>query len=168
MNAERTNTGRIKRTLWLLLLAASLLPGIAFAQATRDPAPLQFTDQAEADRFHALTAELRCVKCQNQSLADSNAGIAQDLRHEVLTLMRQDKTDAEVKHYLVARYGEFVLYRPQVDPKTWLLWFGPGLVLLVGGLVVVNIVRKRSAGQSSARNEKSTPDENTPDEDQEW
>jgi cytochrome c-type biogenesis protein CcmH len=86
--------------------------------------------------------------------------------------MRQGKTDAEVKHYLVARYGEFVLYRPQVDPKTWLLWFGPGLVLLVGGLVVVNIVRKRSASQPDRggrrRHKDTSPDQNTPDEDQEW
>lgn len=145
------------------LLAALLLPGMAPAQAVKDPAPLQFTDQAEADRFHALTAELRCVKCQNQSLADSNAAIAQDLRHEVLALMRQDKSDAEVKHYLVARYGEFVLYRPRVDPKTWLLWFGPALVLLVGGLVLVNVVRKRGGPGSDA-----VTDDGAPNEDQEW
>ncbi|MGV8941402.1 MAG: cytochrome c-type biogenesis protein [Lysobacter sp.] len=162
----------MRRYLWLTVMTLALLPGFTFAQAARDPAPLQFTNQAEADRFHALTAELRCVKCQNQSLADSGAGIAQDMRHEVLALMRQGKTDAEVKHYLVARYGEFVLYRPQVDPKTWLLWFGPVLVLLVGGLVVVNIVRKRSASQPDRaghrRREDTSPDQNTPDEDQEW
>ncbi len=162
----------MRRYLWLMALSFALVPGLAFAQAARDPAPLQFTNQTEADRFHALTAELRCVKCQNQSLADSGAGIAQDMRHEVLALMRQGKTDAEVKHYLVARYGEFVLYRPQVDPKTWLLWFGPGLVLLVGGLVIVNIVRKRSASQldraGHRRREDASPDQNTPDEDQEW
>src|SRR5690606_22965353 len=100
----------MKRLHLIILLTALLLPGVALAQAVKDPAPLQFTDQAEADRFHELTAELRCVKCQNQSLADSNAAIAQDLRHEVLALMRQDKSNVEVKEYLVDRYGEFVLY----------------------------------------------------------
>jgi cytochrome c-type biogenesis protein CcmH len=83
--------------------------------------------------------------CQNQTLADSNAQIAQDLRREVLTLMREGKTDAEVKQFLVARYGEFVLYRPQVQSKTWLLWFGPALLLLAGGFVIAAAVRKRSA-----------------------
>ncbi len=151
----------------VLLVAAMLLPALALAQAVKDPAPLQFTDQVEADRFHALTAELRCVKCQNQSLADSNASIAQDLRHEVLALMRQDKSDAQVKDYLVDRYGEFVLYRPQMDPKTWLLWFGPALVLLAGGLVVFNVVRRHSAARvaDTRRPERSTA---AIDEDQEW
>ena len=154
-------------SLVALMLLALLLPTIASAQAVKDPAPLQFTDQAEADRFHALTAELRCVKCQNQSLADSNASIAQDLRHEVLALMRQDKSDAQVKEYLVARYGEFVLYRPQMDPKTWLLWFGPALILLAGGLVVLNVVRRQSRRRADDQRE---PDRNAAaiDEDQEW
>lgn len=144
----------------LLPVLLALLPTTAFAQATGDRAPLEFSDPAEADRFHALTKELRCVKCQNQSLEDSAAPIAHDLRQEVLTLMRQDKTNDEVKQYLVARYGEFVLYRPQLDPSTWLLWFGPAALLLIGGLVVVNVVRKRGAGNKAASQ--------TINEDQEW
>ena len=171
------NRGRSFNVLKALLLLALLVPVLAFAQAIKDPAPPQFTDQAEADRFHALTSELRCVKCQNQSLADSNASIAQDLRHEVLALMRQDKSDAEVKKYLVDRYGEFVLYRPQVDPKTWLLWFGPGLVLLIGAVVVVNVVRRHAAVRPdvtrTGRKGANAIDENAEnarvaDEDQEW
>ena len=141
------------------LMLALVAPTLALAQAGNAVTPPQFTDRAEAKRFHALTEELRCVKCQNQSLADSNAAIAQDLRLEVLDLMRQGKTDAEVKHYLVARYGEFVLYRPRVEPTTWLLWFGPAVVLLVGGFVVAGIVRKRSGKRQSAA---------AVDEDQEW
>ena len=141
------------------LMLALVAPTLALAQAGNAVTPPQFTDRAEAKRFHALTEELRCVKCQNQSLADSNAAIAQDLRLEVLDLMRQGKTDAEVKHYLVARYGEFVLYRPRVEPTTWLLWFGPAVVLLVGGFVVAGIVRKRSGKRQSAT---------AVDEDQEW
>src|SRR3546814_7803940 len=87
------------------LLAFAQVPGLALAQAS-DPAPLQFTDRAEEKRFHALVSELRCVMCQNQSLADSNAQIAHDLRREVLNLMREGRSDAEVKQFLVARYGE--------------------------------------------------------------
>ncbi|QOW23099.1 cytochrome c-type biogenesis protein [Novilysobacter avium] len=157
----------MRRSWPLILLLALLLPALAVAQAVRDPSPMQFTDQAEADRFHDLAGELRCVKCQNQSLADSNAAIAQDLRHEVLTLMRQGKSNAEVKDYLVARYGEFVLYRPRMDTKTWLLWFGPALVLLAGAVVVVNVVRRHSR-MAAAGPPDSIKATAAVDEDQEW
>ena len=123
-----------------------MAPGIALGQAAQAPAPLVFQDQAEEERFRNLVAELRCVMCQNQSLSDSDAQIAHDLRREVLELIRRDMSDAEVKDFLVARYGEFVLYRPRVSANTWLLWFGPGLVLVVGAFVVVRIVRRRSGG----------------------
>ncbi|MDQ3511028.1 MAG: cytochrome c-type biogenesis protein CcmH [Pseudomonadota bacterium] len=128
-----------------LALAAllALAPLAAFAQVATNTAPLEFTDRAEADRFHALVAELRCVKCQNQSLADSDAMIAQDLRREVLTLMRDGNSDDQVRQFLVARYGEFVLYRPQVQSSTWLLWFGPALLLIAGAWVIVVTVRRR-------------------------
>jgi cytochrome c-type biogenesis protein CcmH len=119
-----------------------VISSVCFAQVS-DPTPLQFTDTAQEVRFHRLTAELRCVMCQNQSLADSNAQIAHDLRREVLTLMQQGKSDAEIKRFLVERYGEFVLYRPQVSGDTWLLWFGPALLLLAGAGIVLRIVRKR-------------------------
>ncbi|AOH36736.1 cytochrome c-type biogenesis protein [Luteimonas sp. JM171] len=130
----------------LLALLLTLAPGLAMGQAAQNPAPLEFRDQAEEQRFRNLVAELRCVMCQNQSLSDSDAQIAHDLRREVLGLMREGRTDAEVKDFLVARYGEFVLYRPRVSSTTWLLWFGPALVLLAGAVVVVRIVRRRSAG----------------------
>jgi cytochrome c-type biogenesis protein CcmH len=136
-----------RRFRCLLVLLAFLLPAMAFAQVS-DPAPLRFQDSHEEQRFHALVTELRCVMCQNQSLADSNAQIAHDLRREVLTLMRQGKSDAQIRDYLVARYGEFVLYKPRVEEKTWLLWFGPALLLLVGGFVVARVVR-RHAGDST-------------------
>ncbi len=142
---------------WLLLLAWLACAG-AFAQAS-DPTPLQFRDAAEEARFHGLTAELRCVKCQNQSLADSNAQIAQDLRREVLDLMRQSKSDAQVKQFLVDRYGEFVLYRPDVAPGTYLLWFGPLLLLLGGGVVLWRIVARRARRPAPAA---------ANDDEQEW
>ncbi len=128
---------------WVLLLA-TLFSATAFAHAATDHNPLQFTSVAEERRFHALVSELRCVMCQNQSLADSNAQIAVDLRQEVLALMRAGKSNAQVKDFLVARYGDFVLYRPRVESSTWLLWFGPALLLLGGGAVVAGVVRKRA------------------------
>ena len=138
-------------------LAFALL--FAFAGLVAAAAPLRFADATEEARFRALVSELRCVMCQNQSLADSDALIAHELRAEVLALMRQGRDDAAIKAHLVARYGEFVLYRPRVEPTTWLLWFGPAVVLLVGGFVVAGIVRKRSGKRQSAT---------AVDEDQEW
>ena len=151
----------MKRWLLVALLAlgfaAGLLPATARAQVGTDVAPLQFEDAAEERRFHALVSELRCVMCQNQSLSDSNAQIAHDLRREVLELMRAGKSDAEVRDFLVARYGEFVLYRPKMTAKTWLLWLGPVLLLMVGGVVIARIVRKRSDHGTVV-----------PDDNQEW
>lgn len=129
--------------LGVLLAAVAVCPAVLNAQVV-DLAPLEFRDAAEAERFHDLAVELRCVKCQNQSLADSDAAIARDLRNEVLLLIRQGRSDAEIKEYLVARYGEFVLYRPAVRASTWLLWFGPALLLLAGGAAVAWVVRRRA------------------------
>jgi cytochrome c-type biogenesis protein CcmH len=142
---EKGGSRGICVSLILGLLLALLASTAAFAQKATDPAPLQFTSAAEEKRFHALVAELRCVMCQNQSLADSNAQIAVDLRREVLELMREGRSDQEVRDFLVARYGEFVLYRPQVEAKTWLLWVGPLLFALLGGVVVWRLLR-RNAG----------------------
>ncbi|MFP7721339.1 cytochrome c-type biogenesis protein [Lysobacter sp. A3-1-A15] len=130
--------------LWVLV-AVVLAPLPVRAQAGSDPAPLQFTDTVEERRFHALVAELRCVMCQNQSLADSDAQIAHDLRREVLELMQSGRSDDEIKDFLVARYGEFVLYRPAFQANTWLLWIAPLLVLLAGGAAVAVAVRRRGA-----------------------
>lgn len=135
--------------LWLLLASSKAL--------AIDPLP--FKDAAEEDRFRALTSELRCVMCQNQSLADSNAMIAGDLRKEVFALMQAGKTDAEIKDFLTERYTEFVLYDPPLQSKTWLLWFGPVAILLAGVIVVIMIVRRRAAGPDQAP---------TPSNDEEW
>ena len=129
----------------LLCALLLVLAGGVLAQKKVDATPLQFRDAAEATRFHDLVAELRCVMCQNQSLADSNAQIAVDLRREVLTLMREGRDDQAIRDYLVDRYGEFVLYRPRVSPTTWLLWFGPLLFVLVGGVVIRRLLRRDRA-----------------------
>ena len=131
------------RLLLALLLCIASCSVFAQANQQADATPLQFRDAVEETRFHALASELRCVMCQNQSLADSNALIALQLRREVLELMRDGRSDGEIKDYLVQRYGEFVLYQPKVEGRTWLLWLGPALLLLAGAGVVVAIVRKR-------------------------
>ena len=112
--------------------------------------PIQYRDRAEEQRFRALTEELRCVMCQNQSLADSNAPIAHDLRLEIISLMREGKSDAQIKQFLVERYTDFVLYQPQVKPMTWLLWFGPGLLILGGAVLIATIVRKQRGKVSAS------------------
>ncbi len=106
--------------------------------------PIDYQSPAEEQRFKSLTAELRCVMCQNQSIADSNAPIAHDLRIEVLKLMREGKTNAQIKQYLVDRYTDFVLYEPPMKKSTWLLWLGPFLLLLMGAVAIVVIIRKKN------------------------
>lgn len=136
--------GTASSLLMAVMLLATLFCSVARAQQpVHDARPLQFTDAAEEARFHALAAQLRCVQCQNQSLADSNAQIAQDLRREVLVLVQQGHDDAQIKAFLVQRYGEFVLYQPPLQPGTWLLWGGPLLFLLAGVLLLWRLVRRR-------------------------
>ena len=130
-----------------MLLLALWLPLAALAQVKGDTAPPVFRDGFEEARFRELTHELRCVMCQNQSLADSNAEIARDLRHEVLALMRQGKTDAEIRDFMVDRYGEFVLYKPRLHGQTLLLWFAPLALVLAGGALVFVLVRRQGRRQ---------------------
>jgi len=131
----------MRRLLCVLLLMLVLCASTAMAQAIE---PLPFKDHTEEVRFQHLTAELRCPMCQNETLADSNAPIARDLRNQIFQLMQHGQTDAQIKQYLVDRYSEFVLYDPPVQRNTWLLWFGPLLILLVGVGVVTATIRKRS------------------------
>ena len=112
--------------------------------------PLPFKDRAEEVRFQHLTRELRCLVCQNQSLADSEAQLAGELRRQVFDMMQAGKSDAEIKQYLVARYNDFVLYDPPLKPGTWLLWFAPGALVLIGAGVVANVLRKRTRQAAAA------------------
>jgi cytochrome c-type biogenesis protein CcmH len=106
--------------------------------------PLQFKDREQEVRFQNLTKQLRCLVCQNQDLADSDAGLARDLRKQVFDMMQSGKSDTEIKQYLVARYNDFVLYDPPLKAGTALLWFAPGVLLLIGAGVLVAVLRKRS------------------------
>ncbi|WP_404842795.1 cytochrome c-type biogenesis protein CcmH [Colwellia sp. BRX10-4] len=102
-----------------------------------------FKDKVTEIRFNALNKELRCPKCQNQNLADSNSPIAEDLRREVYDMLQQGKADMEIVDFMVSRYGEFVLYRPRVSSLTYLLWYGPAGLLFIGVIVVVIIIRRK-------------------------
>lgn len=103
----------------------------------------EFPDEVTKLRFQDLTYELRCPKCQNQNLADSNSPIAADLRKETYDMLLDGKSDTEIVNFMVERYGEFVLYRPKVNSTTYVLWFGPIFLILIGGFVVFLFVRKK-------------------------
>ena len=105
--------------------------------------PLNFPDAALQARYESLLAELRCLVCQNQSLADSHAELAQDLRNEVFRLLESGATDAEVLAFMVERYGDFVLYEPPLKASTALLWAGPAVLALVGAVVLVRLAQRR-------------------------
>ena len=102
-------------------------------------------DPIEEARLVHISQELRCLVCQNESLSSSRAELADDLRREVRDLIRANKSDQEIKDFLVSRYGDFVLYRPDVKPLTWVLWFGPFVVLLIAGIFLLVYLRQRRA-----------------------
>ena len=104
-----------------------------------------FDDPELQARYEHIIEEVRCLKCQNQSIKDSNAFLAGDLRREIRRMLSEGKTDEEIYDFLVARYGEFALYRPRMSGKTLVLWIAPILLLLAGGFVLVNILRRRMA-----------------------
>src|SRR5262245_20491196 len=104
----------------------------------------RFQDPAEQARYERLIRDLRCLVCRSESIADSNAKLAADLRREVESQMREGRSDAEILGYMTARYGDFVLMQPPVVPRTWLLWTAPA-IFLAGGLVAVFIVVRRRA-----------------------
>ena len=106
--------------------------------------PLPFKDRAEEVRFQKLTRQLRCLVCQNQDLADSDADLAKDLRKQVFDMMQAGKSDDEIKEFLVARYNDFVLYDPPLKPGTYLLWFTPFALVAIGAVVVLRILRRRA------------------------
>ena len=130
----------------LLLSVALLLAGVARAEVeVRD-----FASADERARYRALIDELRCPQCQNQNLAASDAPIARDLREEVLRLLREGRSDAEILDHLVARYGDFVRYRPAWQPATYLLWLAPGLLLAVAVVAVLLVIRRQRAAPAAA------------------
>jgi cytochrome c-type biogenesis protein CcmH len=128
----------MKRLIALLLLA------LAFGAASaKEAAPLA-EDPVVEQRLIAISEEMRCLVCQNESLAGSRSDLANDLRRELRTLIKQGKTDAEIREFMVERYGDFVLYRPPVKPETYLLWAGPFLLMIVAVAVLLMYLRRRN------------------------
>ncbi len=123
-----------------LLILVLLISNFAFAGEAQ---PLTEDPALEA-RLKAMSQELRCLVCQNSTLADSSAPLAEDLRKEIRVQLRAGKSDKEVVDYLVARYGDFVRYRPPVNNSTALLWFGPFLLLIIGGFVLYRVLKKHA------------------------
>ena len=140
---------------WLAAVVFGLtLTGVAHAAIDT----YEFANDAERDRFRELTKELRCPKCQNQDIADSNAPIATDLRREIYRMLGEGKDNQQILDFMVARYGDFVLYKPPVKAITWLLWGGP-LALLVLGLLALRSYLKRRAVRVAANDAPLSADE---------
>jgi cytochrome c-type biogenesis protein CcmH len=137
----------MRHFLFALLLGLPL-----WAQAAIDS--FEFRDEATRERFQSLTAELRCPKCQNQNIADSNSPIAEDLRTEIHRMLQQGDSDQDIVDFMVARYGEFVLYRPRVTAQTLVLWYGPFGLLAIGAVVILVMTRRRKKAGSAGE----TPD----------
>jgi cytochrome c-type biogenesis protein CcmH len=143
------------RTL-LRPLVSLLLVAAALGAMAKEAAPAAADPVLEA-RMQAIAIELRCLVCQNQTIADSHADLAVDLRNQVREMLRQGKSDREIIDYMTARYGDFVLYRPPVKGTTMLLWFGPA-VLLVGGVGILWLVLRRRSRRAAEDFEPDEPD----------
>ncbi|BDC45124.1 cytochrome c-type biogenesis protein CcmH [Paraburkholderia terrae] len=128
----------MKRAFAVIALALGMHSGSHAAIDPRD-----FANDSQRERYHELAVELRCPKCQNQSIAESDSPIAIDLRGQIHRMLREGRSDDQIINFMVARYGDFVLYDPPLSSRTALLWFGPAALLLAGGAIVAVIVASR-------------------------
>ncbi len=140
---------------WLRRTLLRLLVALWSAQALAVIETYEFTDPALEQRYQTLSAELRCPKCQNQNIADSNAPIARDLRNLLHQQLEQGASDEEILSYMESRYGEFVRYRPKLAGATLWLWLAPVLLLAAGGLIVALTLRGRKAGAGLSERERA-------------
>jgi cytochrome c-type biogenesis protein CcmH len=125
--------------------AVCLLVALAATTAYAVDTEEGFDDPALNSRYRSLIQEIRCMKCQNQSIADSPIDVAADLRRQVHDMIGDGSNDSEIKDYLASRYGDFILYKPPLKPTTWALWGGPAVLLLLGGFVFARVLRTYSA-----------------------
>lgn len=139
----------VHTALGALLLATTLAASAQTRSAPSGVPPEQERQLLHSERFRHLATELRCLVCQNQTLADSNADLATDLRNEVLRQMASGKDDAQIKLHLVDRYGEFVLYRPALSARNLALWAGPAVLLAIGAGVIFRLSRRPSASAAT-------------------
>jgi cytochrome c-type biogenesis protein CcmH len=128
-----------------LVLVSVLYLHIAYA----NDAPPLADDPVTEQRLISISEEMRCLVCQNESLAGSRSDLANDLRREIRTLIKEGKSDEQIRAFMVERYGDFVLYRPPVKPITWLLWIGPFVILAIGIAFLMSYLRRRNAMAST-------------------
>jgi len=121
----------------------------------------KFKSEKTEASFHKLSEELRCLVCQNQNIAESNADLAKDLRHEIYTMLTEGKSEDEIVDFMVQRYGDYVLYRPPFKPLTWLLWLGPALIFIFALIYVIKLVRSQSTKQADELNDEELERINT-------
>ena len=133
----------ILKKFLLLVISSIALACAANITFAKDAAPLA-DDPATEQRLIAISEEMRCLVCQNESLAGSRSDLANDLRREIRVLIVEGKTDEQIRNFMVERYGDFVLYRPPVKPITWLLWVGPFVILLAGIIGLMIYLRRRN------------------------
>ncbi|WP_407291352.1 cytochrome c-type biogenesis protein [Stutzerimonas zhaodongensis] len=133
----------MKQLIQVVLLTLGLA---ASASAAIDA--YEFKNEAERERYRTLVEELRCPKCQNQNIADSNAPIAMDLRREIYRMLEEGQSNEQIVEYLVARYGDFVRYKPPVNAKTLVLWYGPVVLLVIGFGVLAFLLMRRRRGSA--------------------
>ncbi len=136
----------LNRSINFALIVSCLCIPIAFSK------PIEVKPEYE-DRYYSLLNELRCLVCQNQTIAESNSELATDLRNEVNKMLNQGSTDSEIIDFMAQRYGDFVLYKPLVQPKTYLLWFGPFLFLAIVLLLVLTFVKKHRTTSTASLSE---------------
>ena len=130
-----------------IFLIALCLLSIGISQAN-DAAPL-VDDPVTEQRLISISEEMRCLVCQNESLAGSRSDLANDLREQIRVLIKEGKSDEQIRNFMVERYGDFVLYRPPVKPITWLLWLGPFIILLIGVAGLFTYLRRRNASANN-------------------
>jgi cytochrome c-type biogenesis protein CcmH len=128
----------------MIRYVAGLMAVLLFSSAVAIDSDVAFDDPELQARYEKLISEVRCLKCQNQSIKDSNVFLASDLRREIRRLIAEGKTDPEIVDFLVTRYGEFALYRPRFSGKTLVLWVAPFMLVLFGGFAMYRVVRHRT------------------------
>lgn len=142
---------RLQLILWKLLAPLVVMMGVICAQPAYAQASdiYTFDSPTQQIRFNLLSEQFRCLVCQNESLAESNAPLAKDLRFQIYQMVKQDKSNQEIENFLVDRYGDFVTFRPPVDKLTYLLWFGPLLLLLLGLARLAWVIRRRRKSRTN-------------------
>ncbi|MBV2120747.1 MAG: cytochrome c-type biogenesis protein CcmH [Candidatus Thiodiazotropha sp. (ex Ctena orbiculata)] len=136
----------------LFLLSFIYFLGLTALQAAT-LAEYNFEDPAQDEDFREIIEEMRCLVCQNESLAGSNAELAIDLRNEIYDMMKGGQSKGEIIDFMVARYGDFVLYSPPVKPSTYPIWFGPLIVFLIGGVVLFRIIKRKNQSRETELSE---------------